>query len=915
MSYIYGSPNPLTNNLVMWFDAANPKSMVNQTLGTWSDISGRGVTNSIASFGTPVYSAANGGSLVFNGVNTYYRLPSGNGILPLLNISIDIWFRITRDEIRSSYHAALLSITYGIIMTIYNSKIYFRIYNSTIEQAVVVSTINLVDDMWHNIVITVDDTNLILYVDGKYNNMRTPSMWDGTTSSVNIASFIGNNANDPNDCVFKGNISTLRIYNIVLTPSQVLKNYNSTCGRYYITYPLVNMYLDALTTNSINKNLRYENVTLNTSLLRFLGTTSNSATFLFGTQSLDPQSLLRRTAFILTPTVYKENILANIVDTSISSVFTYSRTSTSATRINSQGFIENVPYNLLQQSEDFTSSTWISLGSPTVIRTANIEVAPNGTLTADRIVSATSSNDRGIRQQVISSTIFNAALTYSFSVWAKSDNNAVMSLDISDITPITFTLSNTWNRYTVTSKGNPLYNNNSAFCDITFLSNQLGKSIYLWGAQLELGTVATTYFPTTTRQNVPRINYNGLTPSILIEPTRTNTLLFSEAFTQSAWTYSNMIITINNAISPNNAMGASTFLATADNATLLQHSQTSLQNAPRVFSIYLKRKTGNGTISLTLAKNVLSTTISSTWSRYVLKADNIFGSYSAITGLHTVTTDLPHGFTASDRINFFPFSGTSVGNGSLGFILTVNIVDQYTFTFSNGTYNTSGTCTTVAMTPRLIMSTNNDEIYAWGAQLECDSTNIGNNYRNMIKNMETTYIPTYNTISTRQVDIVTTPIQRNIYFTQSYCLYNEYSINDFTFTSLGIAAFISFGRGLLFYSTIKPTVSSSTNSRIYITHCDQANNRSIPFTTLDYPLNTIFKTILKRDSSNNMFSYFINGSFRGTYSPTGSSDLAFDRVTFENASGIGGGDVSANIHRSYMVQSLLTDAQCIELTR
>ena len=71
MSTLSGGPNIVTNGLVLSLDAANPKSYVSGST-TWNDIS-RGGNNGTLING-PTFNSANGGSIVFDGVNDFISL-------------------------------------------------------------------------------------------------------------------------------------------------------------------------------------------------------------------------------------------------------------------------------------------------------------------------------------------------------------------------------------------------------------------------------------------------------------------------------------------------------------------------------------------------------------------------------------------------------------------------------------------------------------------------------------------------------------------------------------------------------------------------------------------------------------------------------------------------------------------------
>jgi hypothetical protein len=63
--------------------------------------------------------------------------------------------------------------------------------------------------------------------------------------------------------------------------------------------------------------------------------------------------------------------------------------------------------------------------------------------------------------------------------------------------------------------------------------------------------------------NVPRIDYtNGSCPSLLVEPQRTNYVLYSEQFDNAAWTTDNATVTANNTIAPDGNLTADRLVGT-----------------------------------------------------------------------------------------------------------------------------------------------------------------------------------------------------------------------------------------------------------------------------------------------------------------------------------------------------------------
>jgi hypothetical protein len=155
--------------------------------------------------------------------------------------------------------------------------------------------------------------------------------------------------------------------------------------------------------------------------------------------------------------------------------------------------VEPTATNIALRSEEFDNTTaWVNLGAPIITRTANVVTAPDGTLTADRFLSNSNSN-YGVRQ-TIPSMLLNTP--YTFSVWMRADSACTVRIDIDDVSEKTINLTTTWQRYVVSSTSRNVAG--YKFIDIVFSTNQLNKTFYVWGGQLEQSSAPSSYIKTTT---------------------------------------------------------------------------------------------------------------------------------------------------------------------------------------------------------------------------------------------------------------------------------------------------------------------------------------------------------------------------------------------------------------------------------
>jgi hypothetical protein len=181
---------------------------------------------------------------------------------------------------------------------------------------------------------------------------------------------------------------------------------------------------------------------------------------------------------------------------------------------------------LALQSENFLT-TWAPTNITVTTGTTAAFAAPDGTTTAD-LLTASASGSARINQ----SFTFVSGTTYSYSAFAKAgsgffgltmENNGVASgaaviwnlntgaLAVSGVVGAGYTLQsqgienygNGWYRCKITVllglgvTGNIRANTSDGTMSAAIINSASGNTAYVWGAQLETGSVATSYIPTT----------------------------------------------------------------------------------------------------------------------------------------------------------------------------------------------------------------------------------------------------------------------------------------------------------------------------------------------------------------------------------------------------------------------------------
>ena len=578
--------------------------------------------------------------------------------------------------------------------------------------------------------------------------------------------------------------------------------------------------------------------------------------------------LLNQASLVMVPSGYKEDTVYSVVPTDGSGDLSFTRAS-NGTRINSAGLVEVCPWNLFQQSETFDNATWQKSG---IAVTANSAANPlTGLTNADNLVAENVTNFHYIYQPITYTTD-----TYTIFVYLKANGynwfviDSGLSNKYSYFNLSTGVLGTAGSGATasIESVGNGWYK-----CGLTYAGVASSAGIYLsvrnadnggsftgngtggvlaYGAQLNIGSTAKPYFPTTDRLNVPRLTYQnggGGCPSLLLEKQSTNLVSYSEQFDNASWTKQNTTVTANAITSPDGTTNAQKIVPNTTNGTHYIEQFVTISAVDYTYTIYAKKGEYNY-----LYVNAYSNSSRRTW--FNLNSGTV--SFNTSPNIATIE---------------------SVGNGWYRCTIT-NTSSGTTGAFQFGADPNNGTSNA---TPSF-SGDGTSGIYVWGAQHEASS-------------YKTSYIPTTSSSATRVADACfKTGISSLIGQTEGvWFLDFVYVYNGATYQSFMIDDGITGGDAIYMYS------SGGNTFNFYV--------KAVLIGTYSIANNTRYKIAFAYKSGQH--AVYINGQSVATSSnSTTTSAMSALRCSYTN----GSEQLQCPINQICLFPTRLTNSELAQLT-
>ena len=243
---IIGGESIVTSGLILNLDGNNYTSG-----STWTDLSGEGNNGTIDG---STYNSGNGGYFDFDGTNDNVKVPMTGDVNDTLfsgsnNFSLEFWFKADNLPANGGtdfrYSQALLGGGNRQIVLVFGNgfddkEVGVRVNMGSWTGPVGSGADSIQNNIWYNLIATYDSSSgFVLYLNGVQKSTSSTTGTIGTPGSAfdsnnKLIGCVSDNTGSVNfrDRFFDGKISICRIYNKVLTASEVEHNFDAMKGRF-----------------------------------------------------------------------------------------------------------------------------------------------------------------------------------------------------------------------------------------------------------------------------------------------------------------------------------------------------------------------------------------------------------------------------------------------------------------------------------------------------------------------------------------------------------------------------------------------------------------------------------------------------------------------------------------------------------
>ena len=224
------------SSLVLELDAAD-KNSYSGSGTTWSDLSGNNYSGSLVN--GPTFSSANAGSIVFDGTDDYVNVPHNTSQNLTSQGTISAWINpatLTQGSfagiVAKNTGGTVNTQTYTLSWRQVSERLFGQICNGSGTYNEVFGAFPTVANVWYNIVLTWNGSQLVMYNNGVVISTATQTVnCQILSTDLTIGGYTYKGAGGSGEA-FNGKINKVELYNRGLLSQEVLQNYNEQKSRF-----------------------------------------------------------------------------------------------------------------------------------------------------------------------------------------------------------------------------------------------------------------------------------------------------------------------------------------------------------------------------------------------------------------------------------------------------------------------------------------------------------------------------------------------------------------------------------------------------------------------------------------------------------------------------------------------------------